>query len=153
MVCRVKFPVVFSILLLAGRKVTVSFAVHGCDLFVFIGCSVSGVEHVLGILETLTGDAKFHVSVFGLGGPLVTPSVAFAQGLSHVRGVLVFFDVVEFILHARKGLGLDHFLNGFGPGDNFTVAVTFGELHWVFGNSVMLLDLAWLVNVRLPELF
>jgi hypothetical protein len=109
MVGGIKLPVVVSVLLLSGCEVSVGLSIHIAHLGIFLGGSVSGVEHVLGIFKSLTGDSELHASIFSLGGPLVTSAVSVPEGFFDVRSILVFFDVVELVLHAGQGLGFDHF--------------------------------------------
>lgn len=67
-----------------------------------------------------------------------------------MRGVLVFFDLVEFISQSRHILSLDNLVDVLRSVNLFSVAVSFGKYLWIVSHAPVFLNLAWFIDVGLP---
>lgn len=148
----IEFPLVLSVLLLSWGEVSVSLSVlRGVFVSLRLTSSVR-VEKLLGVDDSLGGHSELHLTVLGLSGPVIASFVALAQRFADVRGVLAFFDVVELVLHATQVLSLDNIVNMLGTVSAFSITESLWLDERVFGYTVVSLDLAWLVDMRLSEL-
>lgn len=98
-ICWLEFPVIVSLLLLAWSVVAVSLSVHRSGGWVLSNeCSSNWIKHILGVLKPLTWHTEvLSCLVLDMLGPLVLAAESVAEGLSIMRSVFVFLDIVEFI--------------------------------------------------------
>ena len=148
MIVGIHFPLVLSLLLLARCEVTVGLSVHGLGSGVILDLSsYLGVNHVLGILETCGGNTKSNLAILSLVRPVVASGVSLSEGLSLLGGILVLFDVVEFVSKATQVLGLDNVLHVVRHISALAVAVGGREFALIISQSPVFLDFARFINM------
>ena len=149
----VELPVVVAGPLLARRIVTVSLAVHGVSLYIFL-ChgTASRIHHLLSALEALGRLAEVGITALSSFGPIITSRVSLAQRLALLGRILAFTDVVEFVAQAAQALSFHKQVNLLT--NVCWLAVTVGSLvlDGIVSMAPVLLNCAWCVHVTLSEL-
>jgi len=87
------------------------------------------------------------LAILSLVRPVVASGVSLSEGLSLLGGILVLFDVVEFVSKATQVLGLDNVLHVVRHISALAVAVGGREFALIISQSPVFLDFARFINM------
>lgn len=149
----VNSPFVFSLFLLSWRKITMSFSVHISNDLVLVCTTTDRVEDIFSVLKSLSWNSECSSTVLGLAWPFIFARISLTKRFAYMRGILVFFDIIELVSQTLQVLSSYVFGNTLWRIGWLSIGVRRWVIWRIICSTPMLLNFAWLINMWLSVFF
>jgi len=97
MVIPVQIPIVTSISLLTGCKVSMSLSIHGSICVFLFFVTTRWIQKILWIFRKLCWSTERNFASFSLVGPVIFTLVTFGKRFTNLWGIFAFFDIIKLV--------------------------------------------------------
>ena len=152
MISWIKVPIVISLFLFTWCKISMGLSIHLLNILTFFVGSALNIQYIFSIMHALRWNTKSNRSIISLLWPTVVSWETRSERFTNVTVILSFFDVIEFVSHTSHVLCFENITDMFRWMGLLSITVVCWISRLIVGKSRMLLDWAWLIDVRFSEL-